>query len=352
MKLKNKNINTAALSEEERRKMKRAALIKMLIIGIFLGVVIIWGSIAWFSSNDTTTAGGMGVSVGTDSYQIFPITGNASIYEQYRLDEIKSNDALVWNMSENSNMINYNSATDEGIGPGSYGKIEFLVNPRDTSINLDLTFQIIGYTYTEESTDENTNEVTPESMTPVSPTMQGYLTGHIFLFQSATPVYYTGTKKIKSYIYSDPILSGNSLQKSILNRTFTKTDEDNDGELDDNIPVVIYWVWPKTLSTLVDAASTNENVNIEPFCNWQSEASDPEYDPSYDNIVSDIILNPAHYFYIRDGETLDADDVDDIVGDYNTYGSKYDRVDNEIGRNVSFITLKMTTNESELVNQP
>lgn len=44
MKLKNKNINTAALTEEERRKMKRAALIKMLIIGIFLGVVIIWGS--------------------------------------------------------------------------------------------------------------------------------------------------------------------------------------------------------------------------------------------------------------------------------------------------------------------
>ncbi|SEH63982.1 hypothetical protein SAMN02910265_01860 [Ruminococcus flavefaciens] len=44
MKLKNKNVDTAALKEEERRKMKRAALIKMLIIGIFLGVVIIWGS--------------------------------------------------------------------------------------------------------------------------------------------------------------------------------------------------------------------------------------------------------------------------------------------------------------------
>ena len=52
MKLKNKNVDTAALTEEERRKMKRASFIKMLIIGIFLGVVIIWGSIAYDNKTD------------------------------------------------------------------------------------------------------------------------------------------------------------------------------------------------------------------------------------------------------------------------------------------------------------
>ena len=70
MKLKNKNINTAALTEEERRKMKRAALIKMLIIGIFLGVVIIWGSIAWFTVNRNASSSGMQIKTATLPFDI------------------------------------------------------------------------------------------------------------------------------------------------------------------------------------------------------------------------------------------------------------------------------------------
>ena len=41
---KNMN-NSAALTEDERKKMRKAALIKMLAMGVFVVVVMVFGSI-------------------------------------------------------------------------------------------------------------------------------------------------------------------------------------------------------------------------------------------------------------------------------------------------------------------
>ncbi|MGN0615474.1 hypothetical protein [Ruminococcus flavefaciens] len=257
------------------------------------------------------------------------------------VDSIKSSDALAWNMTSDSNMKNYDSATDSGISPGSYGSLSFLVKPKDASINLDLTFQIVGYTYTAESTDEVTNEVTPESMEPIdNDDISAYLGGHIFLFQKRNIEYYKDgnnqdTDKIKKITYSDPILPQNgSYNRVISDRTFTKATEDT--------PVVIYWVWPKTLSTLVDAHE-NDNVSIEPFCSPSST--------SYSSIVTDIKTNPTRYFYGYDSNGITLTE-DKLVSDYDYYGSMYDQADNEIGKGVNFITVKMTTNESVVAVSP
>ena len=42
---KNMNTSSAALTEDERKKMRKAALIKMLAMGIFVVVVMVFGSI-------------------------------------------------------------------------------------------------------------------------------------------------------------------------------------------------------------------------------------------------------------------------------------------------------------------
>ena len=41
---KNMNTSSAALTEDDRRKMRKAALIKMLAMGVFVVVVMIFGS--------------------------------------------------------------------------------------------------------------------------------------------------------------------------------------------------------------------------------------------------------------------------------------------------------------------
>ena len=336
--------NRAALTEEELRR--RNALAKMLVILIFLFLIIVFGSIAWFTMNQDVSGSGMGVSVGSDAYQIFPVDGNESIFQDYyNYIENRNADALIWKMNDESNMENYSGGV--GISPGSHGTISFYVQPRDESINLDLSFSIVGYEYHEEDVttaaaqggeesettaaaaenpgepEETTTLPKTKTMTAVTPELQQYLAGHIFLFQTRTDTY--DGQRLVSSVYSDPILSGADLSKVIRNRTFTKANQ--------NTPVNIYWVWPKTLSTLVDATA-NANVSITPFSNGTD----------YTTIVNHIISNPTYYFYQYNGaETTLTENL--MSDEYDTYGDYYDRVDNEIGLKVSYITLKMISNE-------
>lgn len=351
----NKLNSSPALSEEEdRRKRRKAAIIKMLAMLIFCIVVLIFGSIAWFTMNKDVSNTGMGVKIGSDAYQIVPVDGIDSIYQDYyKYIENYSSDALVWKMNDESNMENFTG--DVGISPGSFGTISFYVQPRDESINLDLTFSIVGYEYKEqvvttaaaeggeesetttttsgEEPAETTTQPTIKTMTEVSPELQRYLAGHILLFQNRTDTYDlpegNPDRKIISSVYSDPILSGADLSKVIHNRTFNRYSEYTSDKA-----VNIYWVWPKTLSTLVDATE-NANVSITPFSSGTN----------YTAIVNHIIANPTYYFYdYTDTETtLTAKLMSD---EYDTYGDLYDRVDNEVGLKVSYITLKMTSSEA------
>lgn len=322
--------------DRDVKKRRRAALSKMAILLAFTVLVWLFLTIAWFTMNKENSASGMGVRVGSDAYQIVPVDGNESIFQEYyNYMNNRTADALVWKMTDESNMENYTG--DVGISPGSFGKISFYVQPRDESINLDLSFSIVGYEYKEETEDAETQETT-RTMTAVSTELQNYLAGHIFLFQERIPVYDhpddLENRKIISYIYSDPILSRADLSKVISNRTFTRTNQ--------NTPVNIYWVWPKTLSTLVDATA-NANVTIEPFSNGIHRTA----------IINNIAAYPTYYFYnSNDSATAltalhqSATPADLMSDEYDTYGDLYDRVDNEVGLKVSYITLKMTSSET------
>ncbi len=315
--------------DDEPRIVVNPKVVKVASLILFSGIILVFASIAWFTMNQEVGTSGMGVAVGSDSYQIVPLDGITSIYQDYYNYMPSGQDtSMVWKMTAENNMENYTG--DAGISPGSFGTISFYVKPRDASVDLDLSFEIVGYKYTETThTTEGEDPVTTKSMTQVSNELQGYLAGHIFLFETRTPVYDdpdSENKKIISYMYSDPILSTTEIAKVISNRTFYKTDE--------NTPVNIYWVWPKTLSTLVDATD-NSYVTIEPFCE----------NSAYTAVVSNVTSYPARFLYqYSDTETTLTPAL--ISSQYETYGDLYDRADNEIGLNVSYITLKMTTTET------
>lgn len=333
-------------SQEKNQKVvaARKNLVRVGSLAVLAFVVWLFATIAWFTSNKDVGGSGMGVKVGADAYQIVPVDGNDSIFQEYyNYMENSSIDALVWKMTAENNMDNYDSDNDTGISPGAYGKISFYVKPRDESIDLDLSFSIDGYKYTEQSADaeeggaeittseaETTTQEKVKTMTPVSDELKGYLAGHIFLFLNREDTYDKPEgvegRKIVSSIYSNPILSQSDLSKVIRSRNFTRENQDT--------AVDIYWVWPKTLSTLVDATE-NANVTITPF----SESIHRKA------IEDNIIAYPNYYFYqYSDIETTLTADI--LSDEYDKYGDLYDRVDNEIGLNVSYITLKMTSSVS------
>ena len=314
-------------SAEEKRKQKKR-VVKLGLMSILVALVLILASVAWFASNRENSAGGMAVQAAETDFMIEPLSNGNNIYQDYH-DEVKSSDALIWAMTTDRNMENYDEDTDKGIKPGSSGKISFYVKPGGTSVDLDLVFQITGYRCTE-TTDENTNE-THIQMTAVEQDLQRYLAGHIFLFGGRTEITDQQTGK-KSYIYSEPIVSTGGFTKVLENKTYTKANE--------NTPVNIYWVWPKTLSTLVNATS-NANVDIEPFC-ADSDAADSDYKL----VVGNILAHPTFYFYNytpEEGTTL-TENL--IVREYEAYSDKFDGADNAIGMRINYITLKLTAEKS------
>ncbi len=327
---------------DDSTKNRRKALSKAIILLLLAFLVFIFATIAWFVMNRSNSASGMGVKVASDPYYIVPLNGSDSIYTGYQ--ELISGDSsdglMVWQMTQEANMDNFDANTDAGIRPGSFGKIGFYVKPNESYVNLDLTFRIAGYKYSE-TTDPQTGEITSQTMTEVtSDELKGYLAGHILLFENRTDTTDPVTGRT-TYTYSDPILTNSDFNRVISNRQFLAADE--------NTPVYIYWVWAETLSTLVDVRGPNPNIRTVPLC-----VDDPsDVDDSYDRIVNDILDNPGRYVY-RYSQSSSAYSEDYghltpaiIAQKYETYGTQFDRADNEIGMYVDYVTLKMVSNIHE-----
>ena len=89
------------------------------------------------------------------------------------------------------------SESNEGIYPGSFGYIEFYIRSFVDSIDLDLTFEIKGYTASENGASQSA--VMTQLDQDDSPA--SFLNGHILLFESREE----GANG--DYVYSDPIMS-------------------------------------------------------------------------------------------------------------------------------------------------
>lgn len=315
--------NVSSVNQDELKVIKRKFIVMLAAMGVFVAAILVFKSVAWFTNNKNSSGDGMYMVAEGAPYDIVCLYDNKENIFQSVHNLIKTDDAAVWQMTAQNNMENYDD-NDEGLAPGSFGMVSFYVKPHDTSIDLNLTFELTGYEYLSNAT-EGTNK-----LIAVDDELQGYLNGHILLFQKRTEVINEATKEVE-YIYSEPVLPDGTASR-FINKKFLKENE--------NTPVNIYWVWPKTLSTLVDASS-NEYVGVKPFCTGDD----------YTKICNDVLNYPEKYLYkyaVEQDEEGKAIILTEklIAEKYDKYGDLYDRADNQIGMNVDYITLKMSTEES------
>lgn len=281
----------------------------------------------------------MGVKTATTPYEIVSVEGEkakASVFEDYRLlPDVPSEGTAVWNMTDTANMKNYDTDS-KGIKPGSYGAVSFLVRVNEDEVKLDLKFDIVGYTYSEE-TDSDTKEVTNQTMTRASDELQGYLNGHILLFEERTPVIeeitdpqtHETTQKVVGYTYSKPILSQDDLSRTISGRTYKREDSDK--------VRTIYWVWAETLSSLVKINDV-EYVRIDPMFD----------DADTVTVVHKNIVDHLDRYFCgitaEDSAGLTKDNLSARFSaeNYEYYSGYYDKADNEIGSGISYVTLELS----------
>ena len=307
--------------------------------------------------NKETASGGMGVKAAGPAYEITPVNGtDGAFYDPYHkvIQESETDSYAVWKITEDDNFGNYSGST--GIRPGSHGKISFYVTPKVSSIDLDFCFEAIGYRNRDiTSVDPDTGEtvVTGHEMIPITSSSEdetdravsNYLNGHILLFEK-------GDKVGDDIIYSGLIASNEDMKRVIKGRRFDMQEENN-AQL-----VTVYWVWPETLSKLVDARS-NSRVDNSPFTDENDDKNTRQA------IMTNIADYPQYYLksvslekttgdndeeirtYTVKDATLDTDlDSAEIVGRYNIYSDLYDQVDNNIGMTVNYILLRLSVTES------
>jgi hypothetical protein len=317
----------------EKKRIQKNALIKMGTMGILSMILLIFFTISWFTMNTQVESGGMQIAAGGPNYEILVLENgsNGQYYADYH-SLVKDSSAVVWQMVDANNMGNYNDTSQNpGIKPGSYGMVSFYVKPLVDTVDLSFNFEILGYEYDEDAVNSTDKMKLLDS--DESPAL--FLNGHILLFEKRT-----GTTE-DNFVYSKPILSNEDMQRVISRNTYTKKADNSPTQVD------IYWVWPTTLSKVIDARGCAKiSVTEEPFTS-KTAYSESASTSAYSEVVDNIRAYPDYYCkgVSRPANAGDMLSEPTIVTDYDKYGDYYDQADNDIGMGVNFILLKLSISQ-------
>ena len=325
-----------------RESLRTLSLSTLLLIVTTAVALVAVGSLAWMSENRKLDADGVHANMQGERYSISFLYGAANGLYSDRMHYLFSDQtpvyddsALIWQITSNNNIENHEQA-NRGLEPGSDGVLSFVVTPNVASVNLDLTFELIAYKDISETGDP---DVTLATLAESQPSVAQLLNGHIMLFRSRS--------ENRPYTYSDPILpdeDGKRLYKlsNISDRVNGQT-------------VNIYWVWPRTLSTIIDARA-NSAVSTVPFYAGYAQTNAANDTSTMRSVLNNVRLYPDYYLKGITRPTAQTETPEqieaaitayqaEIVNNYAVYGDCYNRADNDIGNLIDYVFLRMTVSE-------
>ncbi|WP_303797254.1 hypothetical protein [Ruminococcus flavefaciens] len=338
----------------EKKRNQKKSLIKLGAMGVLIAVTIIIGSLSWFTANRAVETSGMGVKTTGAPFEL-KAEGTDILYTT-RLGEVAAEYvdgetvtegkmtaggkcAIQWVMTSQNNMNNVRKSGDVtelsditklesdkyGLGPGSYGTLQFTVVPTDKTTTLDLEFKTLVAAYVAEY-DEYGLENIETSLTPVEDVdINGYLKGHILFFYESTEEV-AGEQTTVLHLIED-----NDFTFSVTNDT----------------TITLRWVWPETLHDILAA----DIEGIDPLSSLE--------------VRNYMFSEPAHFLLRYDtpaeGEAAFGDMSIDLTDEenletnissvsarinnstklYDKYSSWYNNADQMIGDEISYITFEL-----------
>ena len=354
--MKKLNINRPPLTEEqERRKVRRAALIKMAAMGIFVVVVMVFSSIAWFTVNKEVEGTGATMKAGDSMFEI-KTSGSTGLYDSYisRVDSEYSNDLqssnanhkITWHLTksnasdtdgnmknlytgENPNLaeITKLESSDYGLSPGDYGTLKFSIVPKTSEvfsveIKTDMTCFRTEYYETGSQAGYQKDVFTEIEDNAANHDVLQYANNHITF-----------------YYLADEDDDDTPEMHLIKDGVFTVSNISQETE------VTIYWAWAKNLINIIgtDVDGIDQNGATE--------------------LRDAFFLNPSAFLEDVTGRenfnlltiSSNVDDFDEAVSDkvayltananrttYNGYKSMYNNADQTIGDEVGYIMFEMS----------
>lgn len=306
--------NGSKYSEHDLDRYRRTSLIKLFAMGAALILLIVVGTISWFTMNREVENTGLQMTAEGAPFTIYTRSGSGTYNDVY---ESLETGGMEWQISSDYNFDNHENAkkegeTEPGIEPGDHGILEFRVSPNnDASITVDCVFDMKAYTETITLGANNTPVYTVTEMSDSS--LVGYVKAHLMLFTGVDP----NTGKYTGLIGNDE-----TLRRVLEDQTYTRNN---------TAYTKIYWVWPEHLS---DLTSNNDSAII--------------YAPSERSAVISYIANNKDGFFkdCNDSISKVSTDLTTLASSYNStiynhYNMKYDNADLDIGNNVSYVLLSM-----------
>lgn len=284
------------LSPDELKKMRRASVIKMAIMGVVIALVIAFGSIAWFTMNREVEGTGTKMTANDLPFEIAAHGTNGvrnlsdfqTAAKEFLAGESytfgSGDDAVTYSKTgTGTDCIRLQCSTgDSEVGPGGNGICDLYVIPyHDGDLSVKISMNVIAFAYVDvydldknghkiPSKDENDDPILDELGNPVYETTsqlmrvseintadckitepeivdllyyQNLLQGHILFFEEEGSL--TAENDDDKFSYKKPL----------TNRTLIYTEQDAEAGKPFYVP--IRWMWPNTLGQL--ALQTNAN---------------------------------------------------------------------------------------------
>ncbi|MCR5021792.1 hypothetical protein [Ruminococcus sp.] len=372
--------NEKAEELRETARNRKKALIKLGAMMILILIMIIFGTISWFTMNTQVGSSGMGISTSTLPF-ILKTKGYYGYYDDRLPEEYKKlyddqatagypnnnnsgtlttadGTSIQWLITSDYNTKNYVLSTsdddDKGIRPGSGGEMKFWIASKGNSsvrvsFKIDIKPYITEYQLKPKENDEDPDEIyiNPDTKQPVETgvvsiagnseyaDIESYIKSHIVFFKKRTPHYKTVEDQeeqvLDYYTYSDliPISENFNLVYDDVNDEYINTLDftfDNENNEYKDEPFSIYWVWPETLAEAV-----------LPDGKHHALCSDNE-------ILEKLIENPSQY--LKDYTSADVDNnelnADTITRYYSKLSLKYNNADQDIGDTIGYLLLELS----------
>ena len=161
----NRKNASSALTRDELKKIRKKSLIKLAAIGVFVAAILVFRSIAWFTSNKDVLGDGMQMTASDTLFEIATKGKNVrnseiisqadSEYGSGSRTEIDS--TTYYKTGSTEKLLLRFDTGDSEIGPGDSGEVSLYVIPKqDGDLNVRITLDIVAYTMLDKK-DSNGN---------------------------------------------------------------------------------------------------------------------------------------------------------------------------------------------------
>jgi len=362
----------AVITEDDKRKMRRNALIKMAAMALFVVVVLVFNSIAWFTMNRNVSNAGMGVQVAdyplvievrgsnaenkslfTKANEALFGSGGAAYQEGEQPDDTlqffqatASKDKIIWEKTGNTAADGHYA---DGLEPDACGKLTFWVVAKEAgTFDPEFQFQIKGFHAVTHDVKEGANTVTIvdnlfeinedlSDHSDVDATLTaaleaekiqalGYVRGHILFFKARDDDgYYSG------FLGTDRSFRLSDYYPDEGGTTFTKGEKKE---------ITVYWKWANTLEQMIyDSSQSNYSPILKDASSTDRTALYTYFSPA-NNSMFDGLTTAEISGYLSD---LQGNNETAKSLARSKLSAAYNDADQEIGDMVNYILIEMTT---------